>query len=88
MRCRAPDGFEHHGVLNVLAATALAAAGAPPADVAAVLGEPDHEVVVGELAGLQADEVARVRSLFRSFGCCGVTDPLDDIAALGLLETA
>jgi len=27
-----------------------------------------------------------VRSLFRSFGCCGVTDPIDDLVALGMLD--
>ena len=28
---------------------------------------------------------ARVRRRFRSFGCCGVTEPVDDLVALGLL---
>jgi hypothetical protein len=32
------------------------------------------------------DEASGVRTLFRSFGCCGVTDPLGDLADLGLLE--
>jgi hypothetical protein len=29
-----------------------------------------------------------VRQAFRSFGCCGVTDPIDDLTALHLLEGA
>jgi len=32
------------------------------------------------------EHVAQWREAFRSFGCCGVTDPLGDLAALGLLE--
>jgi hypothetical protein len=27
-----------------------------------------------------------VRRGFRSFGCCGVTDPIDDLTCLGLVE--
>jgi hypothetical protein len=30
--------------------------------------------------------VARVRRRFRSFGCCGVLDPVNDLVTLGLVE--
>ena len=38
---------------------------------------------VGALSDATA---ARVRRRFRSFGCCGVLDPVRDLVALGLVE--
>jgi hypothetical protein len=80
------DGFEAHGVLNVLVATRVATTGAEAADVAMVLAQRDPGPLV-ELVQAWDDETAtEVRRAFRSFGCCGVTDPLDDLRELGLLE--
>lgn len=79
-------GFEHHGVLNVLAATRLAQQGGSPDAVAAVLADRSAATLVAEI-GSWADEAGPdVRAAFRSFGCCGVTDPIDDLIACGLLE--
>ncbi|GAA1136794.1 hypothetical protein [Nocardioides aquiterrae] len=75
------DGFEHHGFLNVLVATRRAFDGAPVADVAAILEERDAALLLGD-----ADELDRARRWFTSFGSCSVTEPLDDLIALGLLE--
>ena len=38
--------------------------------------------VVRELGG---EALVRARRWFTSFGCCGVTDPWDDLVALGLV---
>ena len=38
------------------------------------------------LAGLSAPQVQDLRARFVSFGCCGVTDPIGDLVALGLVE--
>ena len=38
------------------------------------------------LQGWDDPAAARVRRRFRSFGCCGVTEPVDDLVALGLLR--
>lgn len=81
-------GFEHHGFGNVLAATAAASSGAGASDVAAVLDTTDPGAVVDLLRGLSPGEVGAARQQFRSFGTCSIQEPLDDLAALGLLPAA
>ena len=76
-------GFDHHGFLNVLVATLRAFDGAPLPDVVSLLEERDATTVA---AAASADDVARARRWFTSFGSCSVTEPLDDLIALGLLE--
>lgn len=77
-------GFGHHGFLNVLVATVRAFDGTAPDDVAALLGERDADVVA---SAARAEDLGRARRWFTSFGSCSVTEPLDDLLALGLLET-
>ena len=79
-------GFEHHGFLNVVLAVHAAQSGS--GDLDAWLGERDPSVVAAAVADL--DEAARgqVRSRFLSFGTCSITDPIDDLRGLGLLEVA
>ena len=85
VRHRDPDtGFEHHGFLNVLLATRASLDGASVKDVAAVLDETDPQTLLGTR---DLDAWARARRWFRSFGSCSVREPLDDLTALGLLET-
>ena len=85
VRHRDPDtGFEHHGFLNVLLATRASLDGASVEDVAAVLDETDPQTLLGTR---DLDAWARARRWFRSFGSCSVREPLDDLTALGLLET-
>lgn len=87
VRHRDPEtGFEHHGFGNVLVATAAGLRGADLADVAAVLDTRDAATIARELRQLSATEVTAVRRQFRSFGTCSIQEPLDDLAALGLLE--
>lgn len=86
LRHRDPvTGFEHHGFGNVLAATAAALSGAGADEVAQVLDATDAGTVAGLLRGLSATDVAAVRQQFLSFGTCSIQEPLDDLAALGLL---
>jgi hypothetical protein len=68
-------GFEQHGFLNLLLAAA------DPDHAEAHLAERDGDVV----AGLVRDLADGVRARFTSFGTCSVTDPLTELAALGLL---
>src|SRR5690606_18146127 len=77
-------GFEHHGFLNVLAATGAALRGAGAPELAGVLAERDGAVLA---AAARAEEAraAAVRTAFTGFGTCSVTEPLADLAALGLL---
>jgi hypothetical protein len=76
-------GFEQHGLLNVLAAVSAGLDGADRDDVAALLAQRDVDSL---MAVVDKAEVGAVRRLFRSFGCCGVTDPIDELVVLGLLS--
>ena len=77
------DGFEHQGFLNVLVATLRAFDGAAPDEVVAQLDDRDADSVV---AAAREDDLGRARRWFTTFGSCSVTEPLDDLLALGLLE--
>jgi hypothetical protein len=87
VRHRAADtGFEHHGFLNVLLAVGLALRGADDAEVASQLGDQDPARVAAEVAALDPDEAADIRSLFTSFGTCSTDEPLADLVTLGLVS--
>lgn len=73
------DGFEHHGFLNLLVATRQAWDGATRDEVVATLEERSGDA-------LDTSELDRARRWFTSFGSCSVSEPLDDLIALGLLE--
>lgn len=69
----------HHGFVNLLAAAAIALAGASVGDVAAVL--TTDEADAADLAG----RVAGARGLLASIGTCSIDEPLEALAARGLL---
>ncbi|GCD89622.1 hypothetical protein [Nocardioides sp. LS1] len=79
----ADGGFEHHGFLNVLLATRRAFDGAGLDEVVATLEERDGATLA---AAARAEDLGGARRWFTSFGSCSVTEPLDDLIALGLLE--
>ncbi|MBI1379091.1 MAG: hypothetical protein GC157_16665 [Frankiales bacterium] len=76
-------GFEEHGFLNVLAATARAIAGDTAAEVAQVLALRTADPLLDALAGADA---RAVRGRFTSFGSCSISDPVTDLRSLGLLD--
>ncbi|MGN6610615.1 MAG: hypothetical protein ACTHLJ_02460 [Angustibacter sp.] len=76
----ADQGFEQHGVANVLLAASLDDETA----MAEVLAERDGRALARRLQELSPDDVSRLRASFVSFGCCGVTDPLTELSRLGL----
>lgn len=78
-------GFEHHGFLNVMLAVHAAAIGE---GVSERLAERDASVVAKSVAELDESARGLVRSHFLSFGTCSITDPIDDLRRLGLLEHA
>jgi hypothetical protein len=86
VRSTTDEGFEQHGLLNVLVATRVAQTGGSVDDVAVPLALRSADPLVGFVQHWDEGTCTGVRSAFRSFGCCGVTDPLGDLAALGLLE--
>ncbi|MGH3306129.1 MAG: hypothetical protein ACRDOX_00465 [Nocardioides sp.] len=75
------DGFEHHGFLNVLVATQRLFDGIP--DPIADLEERDPQALLERASEV---DLVRARRWFTSFGSCSVTEPLDDLVALGLVE--
>jgi len=86
VRCTTTEGFEQHGVLNVLLAVDAAGRGADRHEVATLLAERDGGLLAREARSLTQAQATRVRQQFRSFGCCGVAEPLDELRALGVLK--
>jgi len=80
----APD--PQHGVLNVVVATRLALNGADAAELVPVLEERDPDELVPYVVRMSAADAAVVRAFFTAYGCCDVTDPVGELAGLGLVE--
>lgn len=78
-------GFEEHGFTNVLAAVRAGLIGAEADAMAAILAERDRRVVIEHLRRMSDADAAVVRAFFVSYGSCSVTEPVDDLLALGLL---
>lgn len=79
-------GFEHHGFVNALIAVRAALLGAEVPDMARLLAERDPARLLPHVHRMSEPDATVVRSFLRSFGCCGVTDPVTDLVALGLLN--
>jgi hypothetical protein len=79
-------GFDHHGFLNALVATCDAVQGASVSRVADVLGLRSPDEVLERLHGTSEDTLDAARGRFVAFGCCNVTEPIDDLLTLGLIE--
>ena len=73
--------FTHHGFLNVLAATMVAAAGAEVVEVAERLATTDPDFLIESVRPRHGAE----RPLWIGFGSCSITEPLGDLRQLGLL---
>jgi hypothetical protein len=79
-------GRKMHGVVNALLATHEGLEGADVGDLAEILGQTRSEPLVERLAALSPDEVDRLRARFTSYACCGVLEPIEELAALGLVR--
>ncbi|HSO64342.1 MAG TPA: hypothetical protein VLQ78_04490 [Ornithinibacter sp.] len=77
---------ENHGLLNVLLATSAARSGAGREEVAALLALRDGAALAELVAAWPDATASRVRESFTAYGCCTVTDPLGELATLGLLD--
>jgi hypothetical protein len=87
VRYRDPEtGFTHHGFLNLVLAVCAAVDGAGVDQVAEVLGLDDGAALAERARAVPTRIAARARSLFRAYGSCSTSEPVDDLAALGLLE--
>ncbi|WP_131105241.1 hypothetical protein [Ornithinimicrobium sufpigmenti] len=82
-----PSADEPHGALNILVATHQLLRGGTAAELVATLESQDGEELAAVLTGLTTPQVEELRGRFVSFGCCGVLDPIGDLADLGLIVT-
>jgi hypothetical protein len=79
-------GFDHHGFLNLVLATAHAVDGAGAADVAAVLRSTDREALVHEARAVPDEPAAATRRVFVAYGSCSTAEPVAELDGLGLLH--
>jgi hypothetical protein len=75
-------GFHHHGFLNVLAATCLAAENTEVAEIAGMLATTQPLTLIEALRGRRDGP----RPYWQGFGTCSVTEPLADLRQLNLLD--
>jgi hypothetical protein len=76
-------GFEHHGFLNVLLATARALQGY---DIERALADQDGKRVAAAVAAIDEVLVKAVRHHFVSFGTCSIEEPVAGLRRYRLLE--
>ncbi|WP_159943445.1 MULTISPECIES: hypothetical protein [unclassified Nocardiopsis] len=88
VRHTSAEGFEQHGFLNVLMATAALVGGGPVREAAHVLADRDGPRLAALAAALPDDRAAAVRAAFRSFGTCSISEPLEDLVVLGALPVS
>lgn len=80
-----PDQADpNHGLLNVIVAVDAALRGTDRLEVAGLLARRDRAALIAAVGSLTLDRIDAIRRAFRSFGCCTVTDPIDELAAAGL----
>jgi hypothetical protein len=75
-------GLIHHGLLNMLVATARAVSGG---DVHEALACTDGTTLAVEAAALDADAARGVREVFACYGSPSLTEPMADLERLDLL---
>jgi hypothetical protein len=86
VRCTDPtSGVEQHGVLNLLCAVKAALNGAEVDELADLLAERESDPLVRRTHAMSEADASVMRAFWSSFGCCGVTDPIDELVDLGLL---
>jgi hypothetical protein len=81
-------GFVHHGFLNLVLAAVRAASRAPVDEVAAVLASTDTEALVAGARAVSGRELVASRGLFRAYGSCSTSEPVEEATRLGLLGAA
>jgi hypothetical protein len=76
------SGLTHHGLLNMLVATARAVSGASAHEA---LRCTDATVLAAEAGALSADIARFAREVFACYGSMSLTEPVADLIRLGLL---
>ncbi len=70
----------------MLCAIKAALNGAEEDELTELLAERDPAPLVERTNGMSEADASVTRAFWSSFGCCGVTDPIEELAALGLLS--
>jgi hypothetical protein len=81
-----PLQAQHHGLLNVVTAVRWALNGEDVEELVPLLAERDPSVVVAHVTRMSVADASIVRAFFTAYGCCRVTDPVDELTALNLVE--
>ncbi|PID96766.1 MAG: hypothetical protein CSA84_03025 [Actinomycetales bacterium] len=81
-----PDGGPQHGLLNVLAALTCVIDGGDAATVTGLLAERTPEPLTSILLPLLPEQADDLRRHFTAYGCCGVLDPVRELAELDLID--
>lgn len=76
----------HHGFGNVMTCLHALLTGQSTTVATEVLADPVTTHTEAILHELSADAITALRSVIASFGCCGVTEPVDDLVGAGLLH--
>ena len=79
-----PGRPRQHGFLNLLVAVEALVDGSSEKQAAELLAEGGRPVL-DHVGGWNGSQASRIRRRFRSFGCCGVLDPIRDLVAFGLI---
>jgi hypothetical protein len=79
---------DQHGLLNVVCAVRWALNGEDVDELVPLLAERDADTLVAQVERMSAADASIVRAFFTAFGCCGVMDPISELAELGLVEGA
>ena len=81
------EGEDQFGFLNVIAATRWALAhGAEVPEMESLLSGRDPVPIMDIITRMSEADASVVRAFFTAYGCCGVMDPIGDLAALGLIK--
>jgi hypothetical protein len=79
------QALRQHGFLTLMMAIEALIDGAECSDAAELLRLEDRGRIRDAIGGWDEAAARRVRRRFSSFGCCGVTDPVDDLRSLGVV---
>jgi hypothetical protein len=79
-------GLERHGFLNVALATRAGLDGADEDALIEILTDRDTDAISAAVRGLDDRAAASTRRWFTSFGSCSVSDPLEDLLRLHILQ--
>jgi hypothetical protein len=75
------------GFLNVIAATRWALAhGAEVPEMESLLSQRNPAPILDIMTRMSEADASVVRAFFTAYGCCAVMDPIDDLAALALIQ--